>query len=159
MTRDHSQKSAIGNWKSAITCIVGPVGSRHGVASAETPVRIRYDAPIQISDFELRIWFASPKPDFNRASTSLTRLQIRNSQFEILPRPRSLMEERFASNELGVGSSPIGGSNIADFQLPIADWSSAPSLVCSCSAETLCKETTPIGNRQLAIGNTKAEVM
>ena len=26
--------------------IVGPVGSRHGVASAETPVRIRYDAPV-----------------------------------------------------------------------------------------------------------------
>src|SRR6267154_3847502 len=26
-------------------CIVGPVGLRHGVANAETPVRIRYDAP------------------------------------------------------------------------------------------------------------------
>jgi hypothetical protein len=26
-------------------CIVGPVGLRHGVANAEAPVRIRYDAP------------------------------------------------------------------------------------------------------------------
>lgn len=56
--------------------IVGPVGSRHGVANAETPVRIRYDAPIQ--------------------------------QFC----PRSLTEERFASNESDMGSSPIGGSNL-----------------------------------------------
>src|SRR6185369_8147931 len=27
--------------------IVGPVGSRHGVANAETPVRLRYDAPVR----------------------------------------------------------------------------------------------------------------
>ena len=36
------------------------------------------------------------------------------------------MEERFASNELGMGSSPIGGPNykISDFGLRIADLAS-----------------------------------
>jgi hypothetical protein len=48
------------NPQSEISCIVGPDGSRRGVAFAETPVRIRYDAPIidfgfRISDFGLRI--------------------------------------------------------------------------------------------------------
>jgi hypothetical protein len=39
---------------------------------------------------------------------------------------------------------------IADCQLPIADWL---SLMNSASMETMCLHQTPIGNRQLAIGN------
>src|SRR6185369_12670476 len=44
--------------------IVGPVGSRHGVANAETPVRIRYDAPI---------CFKSSHPT-NKTRVALTRV-------------------------------------------------------------------------------------
>ena len=68
------------------------------------------------------------------------------------------MEERFASNELGVGSSPIGGSNIADCEFPIAD-SSVGLGSCSYSAETLLHGK--YANRKSAISNRQclAEVM
>ena len=64
--------------------------------------------------------------------------------------PRSLMEERFASNELGVGSSPIGGPKHC--RLPIGDWSFAPGLSVLFGRDS---PQTNCANRKSAIGNRK----
>lgn len=95
--------NSIGVWCNASIRVLGTRGDSSTLSS---PTKRKF----RISDCELRIWFASPRPDFSRLDLSrgVFKSEIRNPKF--LAAPVAQLEERDASNVEVAGSSPARSS-------------------------------------------------